>query len=101
MSGRMCLQVFFIRDGAEFVDLAHALKASPVNGLSVPWRTADFLSFHPESMHMVCNHPFLMQKLFSLKGHMYFSMICSSCAYCCAGFKRKVASELQHAAAPH
>ncbi|CAL8471049.1 g10591 [Coccomyxa elongata] len=47
------LPVFFIRDGAEFVDLAHALKASPVNGLSVPWRTADFLSYHPESMHMV------------------------------------------------
>lgn len=47
------LPVFFIRDGAQFVDLAHALKASPVNGLSVPWRTADFLSYHPESMHMV------------------------------------------------
>ncbi len=53
----MCLQVFFIRDGAQFVDLAHALKASPVNGLSVPWRTADFLSYHPESMHMVCYCP--------------------------------------------
>ncbi|BDA45347.1 Catalase isozyme C [Coccomyxa sp. Obi] len=47
------IPVFFIRDGAAFVDLAHALKPSPVNGLSVAWRTADFLSYHPESMHMV------------------------------------------------
>jgi catalase len=46
-------QVFFIRDGASFPDLAHALKTNPVNQLSDAWRTADFLSFHPESMNMV------------------------------------------------
>ena len=46
--------MFFIRDGAQFPDLAHALKANPVNRLNDGFRPADFLSWHPESMHMVC-----------------------------------------------
>ena len=47
------LQVFFIRDGAQFADLIHAAKPSPVNSLSPGWRFADFLSWHPESMNVV------------------------------------------------
>lgn len=57
------MQVFFIRDGAQFPDLAHALKPSPVNRLSPAWRTADFLSYHPESMHMVGSLPAAFHQL--------------------------------------
>ena len=46
------MQVFFIRDGAQFPDLVHAAKASPLNNLAEAWRFADFLSFHPESMNI-------------------------------------------------
>ena len=46
-------QVFFIRDGAQFVDLIHASKPSPVNRLSPGWRLADFFSWHPETMNVV------------------------------------------------
>ena len=45
--------MFFIRDGAQFPDLVHAAKASPLNNLDEGWRLADFLSFHPESMNTV------------------------------------------------
>jgi catalase len=45
--------VVFIRDGAQFVDLIHAAKPSPVNRLSPGWRLADFFSWHPESMNVV------------------------------------------------
>ncbi len=45
--------MFFIRDGAQFADLIHAAKPSPVNSLSPGWRFADFLSWHPESMNVV------------------------------------------------
>ena len=47
------LQVFFVRDGAQFPDLVHSAKPSPVNRLSPGWRLADFLSWHPESMNIV------------------------------------------------
>ena len=47
------LQVFFVRDGAQFPDLVHAARPSPVNRLSPGWRLADFFSWHPESMNIV------------------------------------------------
>ena len=47
------VQVFFIRDAAQFPDLMHALSASPDTGVAEAWRTADLLSFHPEAMNMV------------------------------------------------
>ncbi|CAK0787977.1 hypothetical protein CVIRNUC_011199 [Coccomyxa viridis] len=45
--------VFFVRDGAQFPDLVHSAKPSPVNRLSPGWRLADFLSWHPESMNIM------------------------------------------------
>jgi catalase len=47
------LPVFFIRDGMQFPDLVHALKPSPVTGLSEVERFFDFLSFVPEATHML------------------------------------------------
>lgn len=32
------VQVFFFRDGAQFVDLAHAVKGNPINRLNDAWR---------------------------------------------------------------
>ena len=47
------LQVFFIRDGFKFPDLVHALRPNPVNNIQEAWRFLDFLSYHPESAHIV------------------------------------------------
>ena len=46
-------QVFFIRDGFKFPDLVHALRPNPVNNIQEAWRFLDFLSYHPESAHVV------------------------------------------------
>ena len=46
-------QVFFIRDGFKFPDLVHALRPNPANNIQEAWRFLDFLSYHPESAHMV------------------------------------------------
>ena len=51
-----CAQVFFIRDGFKFPDLVHALRPNPANNIQEAWRFLDFLSYHPESAHMV-SHP--------------------------------------------
>ena len=53
MGAESSLQVFFIRDGAQFPDLVHAARPSPVSRLSPGWRLADFFSWHPESMNIV------------------------------------------------
>lgn len=47
------LPVFFIRDAMKFPDLVHALKPDPVTGLQETERLFDFLSFVPESTHML------------------------------------------------
>ena len=49
----ICAQVFFIRDGFKFPDLVHALRPNPANNIQEAWRFLDFLSYHPESAHMV------------------------------------------------
>ena len=46
-------QVFFIRDGFKFPDLVHALRPNPRNNIQEAWRFLDFLSYHPESAHIV------------------------------------------------
>ena len=46
-------QVFFIRDGIQFVDLVHALRPNPKTNIQEGWRILDFLSHHPESVHIV------------------------------------------------
>ncbi len=51
----VCAQVFFIRDGFKFPDLVHALRPNPANNIQEAWRFLDFLSYHPESAHMVSN----------------------------------------------
>ena len=51
----ICAQVFFIRDGFKFPDLVHALRPNPANNIQEAWRFLDFLSYHPESAHMVNN----------------------------------------------
>ena len=48
------MQVFFIRDGFKFPDLVHALRPNPRNNIQEAWRFLDFLSYHPESAHIVC-----------------------------------------------
>ena len=45
--------MFFIRDGFKFPDLVHALRPNPSNNIQEAWRFLDFLSYHPESAHMV------------------------------------------------
>ena len=47
------MQVFFIRDGIQFVDLVHALRPNPKTNIQEGWRILDFLSHHPESVHIV------------------------------------------------
>lgn len=47
------MQVFFIRDGFKFPDLVHALRPNPRNNIQEAWRFLDFLSYHPESAHIV------------------------------------------------
>jgi catalase len=50
-------QVFFIRDGFKFPDLVHALRPNPANNIQEAWRFLDFLSYHPESAHIVSRLP--------------------------------------------
>jgi len=45
--------VFFIREAMKFADLVHAMKPDPVTALTDPSRLLDFLSFTPESTHML------------------------------------------------
>ena len=45
--------VFFIRDAMAFPDMVHAFKPSPVTEQQEWHRVLDFLSFHPESLHML------------------------------------------------
>lgn len=47
------IPVFFIRDGAVFPELVHALRPNPKNHIQEGWRILDFLAHHPESTHMV------------------------------------------------
>ncbi|CAK0731694.1 hypothetical protein CVIRNUC_000030 [Coccomyxa viridis] len=47
------IPVFFIRDGFKFPDLVHALRPNPANNIQEAWRFLDFLSYHPESAHMM------------------------------------------------
>lgn len=45
--------VFFIRDAMAFPDMVHAFKPSPRSEKQEWSRILDFLSFHPESLHML------------------------------------------------
>eukprot|EP00884_Botryococcus_braunii_P020217 jgi/Botrbrau1/687/Bobra.160_2s0010.1 len=47
------IPVFFIRDGAVFPELVHALRPNPKNHIQEGWRILDFLAHHPESTHML------------------------------------------------
>ena len=47
------LKVFFIRDAIKFPDMIHAFKPDPVTNRQEAWRFFDFVSQHPESIHMV------------------------------------------------
>lgn len=48
------MAVFFIRDAIKFPDFIHSQKPDPVTfERQVPNRVMDFLSLHPESLHMV------------------------------------------------
>ena len=60
-----CAQVFFIRDGFKFPDLVHALRPNPANNIQEAWRFLDFLSYHPESAHMVRPHARLISAQFA------------------------------------
>lgn len=45
--------VFFIRDAMQFPEMVHAFKPSPKTERQEWHRMLDFLSFHPECMHMM------------------------------------------------
>lgn len=47
------LPVFFIRDAMAFPDMVHAFKPNPRTERQEWGRILDFLSFHPESLHML------------------------------------------------
>lgn len=47
------LKVFFIRDAIKFPDMVHSLKPDPVTNRQEGARIFDFMSHHPESMHMI------------------------------------------------
>ncbi|WP_116808972.1 catalase [Steroidobacter cummioxidans] len=47
------LKIFFIRDAIKFPDMIHAFKPDPVTNRQEPWRFYDFVSLHPEALHMV------------------------------------------------
>eukprot|EP00891_Asterochloris_glomerata_P006791 jgi/Astpho2/6791/Aster-07235 len=47
------IPVFFIRDGAQFPDLVHALRPNPKSHVQEAWRILDFLSNYPESTHIL------------------------------------------------
>jgi len=45
--------IFFIRDAIKFPDMVHSLKPSPVTNAQNAARVFDFMSFVPESTHML------------------------------------------------
>ncbi|SFI62102.1 catalase [Thermoflavimicrobium dichotomicum] len=47
------LPVFFIRDAIKFPDMVHALKPAPHTNIQTPNHYWDFMSFSPESTHML------------------------------------------------
>jgi len=47
------LKVFFIRDAIKFPDFIHSFKPDPVTNQQTPNRQFDFISLHPESIHMI------------------------------------------------
>jgi catalase len=47
------MPVFFIRDAIAFPDMVHAFKPNPRTEKQEWCRILDFLSFHPESLHML------------------------------------------------
>ncbi len=47
------LAIFFIRDAIKFPDFIHAFKPDPVTNQQTPNRQFDFISLHPESIHMI------------------------------------------------
>ncbi len=47
------LKVFFIRDAIKFPDFIHSFKPDPVTNRQEPNRQFDFISLHPESIHMI------------------------------------------------
>jgi catalase len=47
------LKVFFIRDAMKFPDLVHAFKPDPVTNRQDGGRIFDFISHHPEALHMI------------------------------------------------
>lgn len=47
------MPVFFIRDGVAFPDMVHSFKPNPRTEKQEWKRILDFLSFHPESLHML------------------------------------------------
>ncbi len=47
------LKIFFIRDAIKFPDFIHAFKPDPVTNQQTPNRQFDFISLHPESIHMI------------------------------------------------
>jgi hypothetical protein len=98
------VQVFFIRDGIQFVDLVHCLRPNPKTHIQEGWRILDFLSHHPESVHIVrpaarwpmpvigrvdiCMHhrPMAYATSCNLEGLRYFyvgNWIISNCSLCC------------------
>ena len=46
-------------NGMQFPDMVHAFKPNPKNHQQEGWRIMDFLSYHPESLHMVSVHTVL------------------------------------------
>lgn len=46
------IPIFFVRDAISFPDLIHSLRQNPQSNLQEWWRVLDFLSFHPESLHI-------------------------------------------------
>ncbi len=47
------LKVFFIRDAIKFPDFIHSFKPDPITNVQTPNRQFDFISLHPESIHMI------------------------------------------------
>jgi catalase len=47
------LKVFFIRDPMQFPDMVHAFKPDPVTNRQDACRIFDFISHHPEAMHIL------------------------------------------------
>ena len=44
--------MFFIRDGYQFPEMVHALRANPKNNIQEGWRILDWFSAHPEGINL-------------------------------------------------